>query len=89
MAKILDDISRTFGEYLLLPRLTRRDQHIDRIDLSAPLSRSLNGAPGSLFINIPIVSACMQAVSGVDLAVALARQGDEYDFLLAKHRKPG
>jgi len=75
MAKILDDISRTFGEYLLLPRLTRRDQHIDRIDLSAPLSRSLNGAPGSLFINIPIVSACMQAVSGVDLAVALARQG--------------
>ena len=26
MAKILDDISRTFGEYLLLPRLTRRDQ---------------------------------------------------------------
>ena len=29
MAKILDDISRTFGEYLLLPRLTRRDQHID------------------------------------------------------------
>lgn len=75
MAKILDDISRTFGEYLLLPRLTRRDQHIDRIDLSAPLSRSLDGAPGSLSINIPIVSACMQAVSGVDLAVALARQG--------------
>ncbi|MDC1444492.1 IMP dehydrogenase, partial [bacterium] len=46
-----------------------------RIDLSAPLSRSLDGAPGSLSINIPIVSACMQAVSGVDLAIALARQG--------------
>ena len=39
MAKILEDISRTFAEYLLIPRLTRRDQHIDAIDLSAPLSR--------------------------------------------------
>ena len=32
-------------------------------------------AIGSLSINIPIVSACMQAVSGVDLSIALARQG--------------
>jgi len=75
MARMLDDTSRTFGEYLLIPRLTRRDQRIDHIDLSAPLSRSYPGSGPGLSINIPIVSACMQAVSGTDLAVALARQG--------------
>jgi len=75
MARMLDDTSRTFGEYLLIPRLTRRDQRIDQIDLSAPLSRSYPGSGPGLSINIPIVSACMQAVSGTDLAVALARQG--------------
>ena len=75
MAKILEDISRTFAEYLLIPRLTRRDQHIDAIDLSAPLSREGIQGQEKLSMNIPIVSACMQAVSGTDLAVALARQG--------------
>ena len=75
MAKILEDISRTFAEYLLIPRLTRRDQHIDAIDLSAPLSREGVQGQEKLSMNIPIVSACMQAVSGTDLAVALARQG--------------
>ena len=39
MARMLEDTSRTFAEYLLIPRLTRRDQRIDQIDLSAPLSR--------------------------------------------------
>ena len=37
MARMLEDTSRTFAEYLLIPRLTRRDQRIDQIDLSAPL----------------------------------------------------
>ncbi len=75
MAKILDDISRTFAEYLLIPRLTRRDQTMDLIDLSAPLTRDESSDREKLSMNIPIVSACMQAVSGTDLAIALARQG--------------
>lgn len=75
MARMLEDTSRTFAEYLLIPRLTRRDQRIDQIDLSAPLSRITPEKPLGLSINIPVVSACMQAVSGTDLAIALARQG--------------
>ena len=75
MATILSDISRTFNEYLLIPRLTRSDQRPELVDLSSPLG-SLGGSESSHFkVNIPLVSACMQAVSGPDLAVALARQG--------------
>ena len=75
MATILSDISRTFSEYLLIPRLTRGDQRPELVDLSSPLS-SLEDEESSHFkINVPLVSACMQAVSGADLAIALARQG--------------
>ena len=75
MATILPDISRTFAEYLLLPRLTRKDQRVDGVGLDTPLSAvEGNQAPG-FSINIPVVSACMQSVSGSRLAVALARQG--------------
>jgi len=75
MAIILDDISRTFSEYLLLPRLTRREQHVDKINLKAPLAKSEAGKTSRFTINIPVVSACMQSVSGTNLAIALARQG--------------
>jgi len=75
MAIILDDISRTFSEYLLLPRLTRREQHIDKISLKAPLAKSEGSKASKFDINIPVVSACMQSVSGTNLAIALARQG--------------
>ena len=46
MARMLEDTSRTFAEYLLIPRLTRRDQRIDQIDLSAPLSSDCAGSSG-------------------------------------------
>ena len=86
MARMLEDTSRTFAEYLLIPRLTRRDQRIDQIDLSAPLSRITPEKSLGLSINIPVVSACMQAVSGTDLAIALA----QYQIQLACRRKqPG
>jgi len=75
MATILSDTSRTFSEYLLIPRLTRKDQSADLVDLSCPLSAVENGKKPRFSINIPVVSACMQAVSGTDLSVALARQG--------------
>ena len=75
MATILDDVSRTFSEYLLIPRLTRKGQRADLVDLATPISSvEANGVP-RLKINVPVVSACMQAVSGEDLAISLARQG--------------
>ena len=75
MATILEDVSRTFSEYLLIPRLTRKGQRADLVDLSAPISSVEPNEVPRLKINIPVVSACMQSVSGTDLAIALARQG--------------
>jgi len=75
MATILNDISRTFSEYLLIPRLTRKDQRTDTISLGSPLSASEQGKEARFSINVPVVSACMQAVSGTKLCIALARQG--------------
>jgi IMP dehydrogenase len=75
MARILHDLSRTFSEYLLIPRLTQRD-HIPRnVDLSVPIAKYKRGEPSRLRLNIPVVSASMQAVSGSEMAIALARQG--------------
>ena len=75
MATILNDISRTFSEYLLIPRLTRKGQVADKIGLGSPLSAVEKGQEPRFSINVPVVSACMQAVSGTKLCVALARQG--------------
>lgn len=75
MATILEDVSRTFSEYLLLPRLTRKGQRADLVDLGTPISSVEPNAKPRLTLNTPVVSACMQAVSGADLSVALARQG--------------
>ncbi|MEX2326605.1 MAG: IMP dehydrogenase, partial [Pseudomonadales bacterium] len=75
MATILDDISRTFSEYLLIPRLTRKGQRADQVDLSTPMAAVEQNNVPRFRINIPVVSACMQSVSGSRLAIALARQG--------------
>jgi len=75
MATILPDVSRTFSEYLLIPRLTRKSQFADGVDLSSPLSRVCKGKEARFRMNMPVVSACMQSVSGADLSIALARQG--------------
>ncbi|MBD3391113.1 MAG: IMP dehydrogenase [Chitinivibrionales bacterium] len=75
MAKILDGVSRTFSEYLLVPRLTKR-QHIPaNVSLRAPIAKFDGTAEPRLSLNLPFVSASMQSVSGVDMAIALARQG--------------
>jgi IMP dehydrogenase len=74
MARIIEDISRTFAEYLLLPRLTPRNLRTDTISLAAPVAaKTMEDSHFS--INIPVVSACMQSVSGTRLAISLARQG--------------
>jgi IMP dehydrogenase len=75
MATILDDVSRTFAEYLLIPRLTRKGQRTADVDLSTPVSAVEKGSDARFRINSPVVSACMQSVSGTKLSIALARQG--------------
>lgn len=75
MARILPDTSRTFSEYLLVPRLTREFHLPKNVSLQTPIARGEGARLGRLSLNIPVVSASMQAVSGPDLAIALARQG--------------
>ena len=75
MAKILDDLSRTFSEYLLIPRLTKRHNVPRNVSLASPVVRFKKGETSRLSLNIPVVSASMQAVAGTDMGVALARQG--------------
>lgn len=73
MAHIIDDVSRTFSEYLLLPRLTKSAHISQAVSLKTPIGRS--GEANTFSLNIPFVGASMQSVSGVDMAVSLARNG--------------
>ena len=76
MAKIFEQESRTFSEYLLVPNLTTEDNTPDKVNLSAPVAKYKKGQEESrLKINIPMVSAVMQSVSDDGLAIALARCG--------------
>jgi IMP dehydrogenase len=73
--EILDEVSRTLNEYLLVPNLTTADCVPDRIDLGAPLVRHRAGEPSAIRIATPLTSAIMGAVSSPRLAIALAQCG--------------
>jgi IMP dehydrogenase len=73
--QILPEISRTFGEYLLLPNLTDENCTPDDVDLSAPLVRHRVGGPAALSLAVPLLSAIMEAVSSPRLAISLAQCG--------------
>jgi IMP dehydrogenase len=75
MAQIINDISRTFNEYLLIPGLTPKDCTPDRINLKTPLVKFSRGSTSPIVLNIPFVSAIMQSVSDSNMAIALARNG--------------
>ena len=75
MAQIIDDISRTFNEYLLIPGLTSKECTPDRINLHTPLIKYNQGSTSEIVLNIPFVSAIMQSVSDSNMAIALARNG--------------
>jgi len=75
MTKIIEDISRTVNEYLLLPNLTDERCIPEKVDLKTPLVKYKKNEEPKLNANIPMVSAIMQSVSGVDMGIALAREG--------------
>ena len=75
MAKILDDISRTFNEFLLLPNLTTEKCIPENVSLKTPLVKFKNEEEPKYYANIPMVSAIMQSVSGERMGIALAREG--------------
>jgi IMP dehydrogenase len=75
MAVYLNDVSRTFGEYLLIPGLTTKQCTPGNVSLKAPLVKFKAGEAPTIELNIPFVSAIMQAVSDSGLAIELARNG--------------
>ena len=75
MATYLNEPSRTFNEYLLIPRLTTRECTPDKISLKTPLVRHKIGEEPSMYLNVPFTSAIMQSVSGEQMGIALAREG--------------
>lgn len=75
MAIYLNDVSRTFGEYLLIPGLTTKECTPGNVSLKTPLAKFKAGEKSPIELNIPFVSAIMQSVSGQELAIELARNG--------------
>jgi len=75
MAQYFNDVSRTFSEYLLIPGLTTKQCIPGNVSLKAPLVKHRKGERPAFELNIPFVSAIMQAVSDDHLAISLARNG--------------
>ena len=75
MAKFINEPSHTFNEYLLIPGYSSSECIPANVSLKTPLVKFKKGEKPAITMNIPMVSAIMQAVSGDKLAVALATEG--------------
>ncbi len=76
MAFYYDEPSRTFSEYLLVPGYSSTECIPDNASLKTPVVKYRKGEEEpSLTMNIPLVSAIMQAVSDDKMAIALAKEG--------------
>ncbi len=75
MANILNEVSRTFNEYLIIPGLTTKEHTPDRVSLNTPVVKFKKGEQSRIQLHVPFVSAIMQSVSDSKLAIALAKEG--------------
>ncbi|MBO4990940.1 MAG: IMP dehydrogenase [Firmicutes bacterium] len=75
MAFYFTEPSRTFSEYLLVPGYSSSECRPENVSLKTPVTKFKVGEKPAIEMNIPMVSAIMQAVSGEKMAVALAREG--------------
>ena len=76
MAHYYSEPSHTFSEYLLVPGYTSAECVPANVSLRTPLVKYRKGQEECpIMLNIPMVSAIMQSVSGEKLAVALAKEG--------------
>ena len=75
MAFIFQERSRTFSEYMLIPGYSSAECVPDKVSLRTPLVKHKVGEPSDIYMNIPMTSAIMQAVSDDRMAVALAKEG--------------
>jgi len=75
MATFFEEESHTFSEYLLVPGYSSAENIPANVSLRTPLVRFGRGEEPAITLNIPMVSAIMQSVSGPSMAVALAQEG--------------
>lgn len=75
MAIYINEPSHTFNEYLLIPGYSSDECIPANVSLKTPLVKFKKGEECEITMNIPMVSAIMQSVSGEKLAVALAKEG--------------
>ncbi len=75
MSTYINEPSHTFNEYLLIPGHSSSECIPANVSLKTPLVKFKKGEESAISLNIPLVSAIMQAVSGDRLAVALATEG--------------
>lgn len=76
MAYFYEEPSRTFSEYLLVPGYSSTSCIPENVSLKTPITKFKKGqeAP-AISMNIPLVSAIMQAVSDDKMAIALSKEG--------------
>ena len=75
MAYFFPEPSHTFSEYLLVPGYSSSQCIPENVSLKTPVAKFRRGEEPPLTMNVPMVSAVMQAVSGERMGTALAREG--------------
>lgn len=75
MAFYYPEESYTFSEFLLVPGYSSSECIPTNVNLKTPLVKFKKGEESEITLNIPMVSAIMQSVSGEKMAVALAKEG--------------
>ena len=75
MAFYYSEPSHTFSEYLLVPGYSDSTHIPANVSLKTPLVKYKRGEEPAISMNIPLVSAIMQAVSDDGMAIALAKEG--------------
>jgi len=75
MAYYYPEPSHTFSEYLLVPGYSSSECIPSKVSLKTPVVKYKKGEECPLTMNIPMVSAVMQSVSGEKMGVALAKEG--------------
>lgn len=75
MAFVYSEPSHTFGEYLLVPGYSSAECVPANVSLKTPVVKFRRGEKSPIEMNIPMVSAVMQSVSGERMGIALAVEG--------------
>ena len=75
MAYFFKEPSRTFSEYLLVPGYSSSECIPANVSLKTPVVKFKKGEECPLTMNVPMVSAVMQSVSGEKMGIGLAKEG--------------